>query len=65
MILHVSAERTNATILSIPRDTVAERCRTAAGQSGNISLTGYVQPVPDQLRAAGRTGVPGGRRPLR
>jgi LCP family protein required for cell wall assembly len=40
MILHVSAERTNATILSIPRDTVATLPDCVEDKSGNASLTG-------------------------
>jgi len=40
MILHVSAERTNATILSIPRDTVASLPNCTEDKSGNASLTG-------------------------
>jgi LCP family protein required for cell wall assembly len=40
MILHVSAERTNATILSIPRDTVASLPDCTQDKSGNTTLTG-------------------------
>jgi LCP family protein required for cell wall assembly len=40
MILHVSAERTNATIISIPRDTVAYLPNCTEDKSGNTSLTG-------------------------
>ena len=40
MILHVSPERTNATILSIPRDTYATLPDCTEDKSGNASLTG-------------------------
>lgn len=40
MILHVSAERTNATILSIPRDTVATLPNCSQDKSGKTTLTG-------------------------
>lgn len=40
MILHVSAERTNATILSIPRDTMAMLPDCTQDKSGTTSLTG-------------------------
>jgi LCP family protein required for cell wall assembly len=40
MILHVSAERTNATILSIPRDTIASLPDCTEDKSGNTTLTG-------------------------
>ena len=40
MILHVSAERTDATILSIPRDTVAKLPDCTQDKSGTTSLTG-------------------------
>jgi LCP family protein required for cell wall assembly len=42
MILHVSADRTNATVMSIPRDTLYSQvpvCSTDS--SGNVSITGY------------------------
>jgi LCP family protein required for cell wall assembly len=42
MLLHVSADRTNATVMSIPRDTMYNQvpvCSTDS--SGNVTVTGY------------------------
>ena len=40
MILHVSAEGTNATLLSIPRDTVADLPNCTQDKAGDTTLTG-------------------------
>jgi LCP family protein required for cell wall assembly len=41
MILHVSADRTNATILSIPRDTVTRIPECSTDGSGTVTVTGH------------------------
>lgn len=41
MILHVSADRTNATILSIPRDTVTTIPECHTDGSGTVTVTGH------------------------
>ncbi|WP_051451100.1 LCP family protein [Actinospica robiniae] len=40
MVLHISAERNNATILSIPRDTMAMLPNCAQDKSGKTTVTG-------------------------
>jgi LCP family protein required for cell wall assembly len=43
IILHVSADRTNATVMSIPRDTVTNVPQCSTDKAGNVTVTGHVE----------------------
>ena len=43
LVLHVSADRTNATVMSIPRDTLINVPKCSTDSSGNVTITSYYQ----------------------